>query len=81
MKQKIYPNTQKPKKHSAHWAAKLSIKYGTILSILTLIAGFVPVRGSHLAISLCKTAVIMFAVFVIGGLLLDVIAVRSGKNE
>lgn len=81
MKQRLYPNTQKPQKHSVHWAAKFVVKYGTLLSVITLAAGFVPARGSHLAISFCKTAVFMFAVSVIGGLLLDVIATRSGKGR
>ena len=64
-----------------HWACRLTIKYGTLMALALLLAGFFFPFGSFYALSFCKTAVYSFAVSVIGGLMLDVIAARTGKRE
>ncbi len=64
-----------------HWTARLTIRLGTCLALLLLIAGFFFPRQSFYAISLCKSAVYSFAVSVIGGLFLDVVARRTGKHD
>ncbi len=73
---------QKPRQKSTlHWSAHLTIQYGTFLSLLPLVAAFFFPKGSFYAISLCQSAVYSFAVSVIGGLLLDVISIRSGRRD
>ncbi len=75
----------KPKKKNRasalHWAARFAIKYGTLFSLLLLISGFCFPRASFYAVSICKSAVTSFAVSVIGGLFIDVIALRRGTDE
>ncbi len=63
-----------------HWAAKYTVKFGTLFALCVLCCGFIPSQGSFFARSLCKTAVYMFALSVIGGLLMDVIAKRTGAE-
>ncbi len=64
-----------------HWAARFVIQYGTLFSLFFLLCGFLFPRASFYAISICQSAVYSFAVSIIGGLLLDVIAVRRGMDE
>ena len=76
----------KPKKKTGqvfrlHWAAHLTIRYGTVLSLLLLMAAFFFPKASFYAISLCQTPVYSFAVSVIGGLMLDVISKRTGHQD
>ncbi len=71
----------KNKEPKMHWAARLIIKYGTLSALCVLVTGFIPEHGSFLAVSIGKTAVSMFALSVIGGLMTDVIAQRKGMRE
>lgn len=64
-----------------HWSSKLLIKYGTIIALILLLSGFLPARGSFLAISMCETAVYFFSISVISGFLFDVIAMRMGLRD
>lgn len=64
-----------------HWAARFAIKYGTLLSLLLLVSGFCFPKASFYAVSICKSAVTSFAISVIGGLFIDVIALRRGTDE
>lgn len=66
---------------SMHWAAKLTIKFGTLLALFVLSTGYLFPRFSFLAIATCQTAVYLFALSVCGGILLDVIAERIGLRE
>ena len=68
-------------KNSLHWSAKYTVKIGTLLALLTLICGFFPAAGSFMALSLCETAVLMFAISVISGLMMDVVAKRKGMER
>ncbi len=81
MKEKPTTPTKNLLCKNMHWSAKLTIKLGTLASLLVLLAGFLPERSSYLALSMCKTAVYMFALSVVGGLLFDVIAQRTGIRE
>ncbi|MBE7047936.1 MAG: hypothetical protein E7393_00990 [Ruminococcaceae bacterium] len=69
------------KKNRMHWLAKCIIKFGVILSFILLCMGFIPQKSSFLAISIGKTAVTMFSISLIAGLLIDVIAQRMGLRE
>ncbi len=71
----------KKRASSLHWAARFAIKYGTLCSLLLLVSGFCFPKASFYAISICKSAVTSFAVSVIGGLFIDVIAFRRGMDE
>ncbi len=64
-----------------HWTARLVIKVGTIASLLLLLSGFFLPRYSETAYQVCQSAVSSFAVSVIGGLLLDIIAERTGLKK
>lgn len=66
---------------SMHPAAQFAIKYGVLCSFLPLLFGFFFPKASFYAISCCRAAVFCFAVSIIGGLLIDVIALRTGKRE
>ena len=81
MKQKPTTPTKNVSSKNMHWSAKLTIKFGTLASLWVLLAGFLPERSSFLALSMGKTAVYMFALSVVGGLLFDVIAQRTGIRE
>ena len=70
---------QKPSK--MHPAAKFVIKYGTIISLVLLCIACLMPRGTFYAISTCRSSVYSFAVSIIGGLFLDVIAQRMGMRE
>ena len=75
----------KPKKKNQtktmHWAARFTIKYGTLLSLILLLSGFFFPKASFNAVSVCRSAVYSFAVSIIGGLMLDIISTRRGENE
>ncbi|MBR5236852.1 MAG: hypothetical protein IKW06_05745 [Clostridia bacterium] len=72
-----------PKKTAGtmHKTARFVVCYGTLAALFVLLCGFLPPRSSFLAISIGKTAVSMFALSVIGGLLIDVIAMRMGQRQ
>ncbi|MBE7021962.1 MAG: hypothetical protein E7414_01940 [Ruminococcaceae bacterium] len=76
MKKKLTASLKK-----THWTTRFVIKYGTIASLLTLLTGFFAGQGSHTAISLCETAVYLFSISMVGGILLDVIAARKGMRD
>ncbi|MBE7034903.1 MAG: hypothetical protein E7402_02100 [Ruminococcaceae bacterium] len=69
------------KKIRMHWMARLVISLGCKLALGLLCLGFLAERGSYLAVSMCQTAVTMFAISVVGGLLSDVVAYRVGMRE
>ena len=76
----------KPKKKTGqslrlHRAARLTIRYGTLLSLLLLLIAFLFPKASFHAISLCRSAVYSFAVSIIGGLMLDVVSKRAGHRD
>ncbi len=68
-------------KIKTHWTTAIIIKGGCLLALLLLLYGFTTERGSYMAIAICQTSVYLFAISVIGGLLLDVIAVKKGMKE
>lgn len=68
-------------KNKMHWVARVIIKYGTIFALFVLITGFIPEQGSFLALSICETAVYLFALSIIGGLFTDVVAMRMGLRD
>lgn len=69
------------KQNEMHWSARLVIQYGTRLSLCLLLLGFFFPRASFYAISCGQSAVYSFAISVIGGLFLDVIAARTGMRK
>lgn len=68
-------------KHIMHWSARFSIKFGTIIALCILLLGFLFPKASFYAIMLCKCSVSSFSVSVIGGLMLDVVAIRKGMSD
>lgn len=66
---------------SMHWSAKALIKFGTLAALLLLLTAFIPPCGSFLAISTAETAVRLFAISTVSGLLFDVIAQRTGIRK
>ena len=64
-----------------HWTARLVIKCGTIATLLLLLSGIFLPRYSETAYWLLRSAVYSFAVSIVGGLLLDVIAARMGMRN
>ncbi len=73
--------SSKKKSGTMHKTARFVIRWGTLAALFVLLCGFLPPRSSFLAISMCKTAVSMFALSVVGGLLMDVIAMRMGLRQ
>ncbi|MBE7036524.1 MAG: hypothetical protein E7403_04445 [Ruminococcaceae bacterium] len=67
--------------HTMHWAAKLTVSFGSLAALFLLFIGFLLPRASFLAISSGQTAVYMFSLSVCGGILMDVIAERTGIRD
>jgi len=66
---------------NTHWTTKFIVKFGTFTALLLLLFGFLTERGSFLTICIGRTAVYLFSISTIGGILLDVIAERKGMRE
>lgn len=66
---------------NAHWTTQCTMKFGTLFSLFVLLFGFLLERGSFMAVCACKTAVYLFSISIVGGILLDVIATRKGMKE
>ena len=62
-----------------HWSAKTVIKIGSIIADILLIMAFgILEQDAILARQMAETAAYLFSIGMIGGLLLDVIAKRTG---
>lgn len=63
-----------------HWAAKAVIKFGSIIADILLISACL-CSDKELAYMMVQISVYLFSESVVGGLIIDVIAKRTGTEE